>query len=215
MKKIRFGYRSAPAKAVSLPAMGGGKVKASAFSTDPALIALKNYDWQRALRVGYQLAEDNKRPDEKILDRDIWWELLREASSTSRRAYTAPPHTGWPGRSSMPESPDEVTGWQLLTAYVQGQIDEADATIQAAPPEPSAAQVSRAEMVLEVWHRAALSGRWDWRRKRLAVYLKAMGVKDRVVRAKTGLTRQAIHAAKIEALQDMSAFLDGLFAGQG
>ena len=170
---------------------------------------IRNFDWKRAYRAGEDLAIDQVRRGDPVDDRAIMWALLCEACDVARITYSAPPRSGLPQKSTMPESPAEVTDWQLISAYLKGELDEMPTT-DATPPQPTAAQVTRSEIVLEVWHRAALSDRGDWARIRKAVYLKACGVPDRKVRAITGFTRERIKYSRRQAVSDMIDFVKRL-----
>ena len=171
---------------------------------------LRNYDWRRALNAGLDIAIEQVRAGQEVGDREIIWALLCEAAKVSGLTYSGPPRRGMPVKSTMPDAPDEVSAWQLMSAYLRGDLEEMP-TEQVTPPQPTAEQVTRAEMVLDVWHRAALIARGDWSRMRKAVYLKACGVPDRKVRAVTGFTRARIHSSKQQALDDMQEFIARLY----
>lgn len=160
------------------------------------------FDWGRAIRHGETLAVENTRSDVKLDATHVMWELLREAARVSSLAYPAPPRAGYPVKSSMPDAPGEFTEWQRMAAYLRGEIDDAK-DVQSRPARPSAEQITRAEAVLDIWHRHALRRKGDAPRIKKAVYLKACGVKDGNVRAVTGMTRQALQRAKVEAMRDM------------
>jgi hypothetical protein len=128
--------------------------------------------------------------------------LLCDAVSVAAIAYQGPPRTRMPMKSVWPDVTDDVTMWQKITAYLNGQLDELPEA-ESQPPRPSSEQITRADMVLELWHKTALVNQGDSKRLRKAVYLKCCGVKDRKVRAVTGYTRQKIHAAKQRAMRDM------------
>lgn len=148
------------------------------------------------------MAVENTRADVKLDARHVMWELLCEAARVSKLAYRAPPHVGYPVKSSLPDAPPDFTMWQRIAAYLRGEIEEVDEG-DVSPPRPSIDQVSRADAVLHLWHAYALKRKGDAPRIKKAVYLKACGVADRRVRAITGMTKQAIHAAKMEGMQDM------------
>ena len=167
-----------------------------------AVLTKAKFDWKRAIRAGEEMAVENARRDVKLGVEHVMWELLRDAAGVSQRAYSGPPRLGYPAKSAMPEGPAEITPWQMMAAYLRGEVEEMPAE-DAAPPRPSMEQVSRAEAVLDVWHWHALKRKGEKSRIKRAVYLKACGVPDRKVRAVTGMTRQAIHAAKVEAMRDM------------
>lgn len=154
------------------------------------------------------MAFENARRGHEIGIRDVYWELLREAAWVSRKSFSAPPRAGFPAKSAWPEIADEISRWAMALAELQDVTY--DAPDKPAELQPSAEQVSRAYAVLEVWHRAALNDYGDRKRMKDAVWMKANGLKDRVVRAKTGMTRQRIHDAKCKAMDDMAQFVLGL-----
>lgn len=160
------------------------------------------FDWSKAVRAGVELAKDQVRRDRVIGERDVMWALLCEAAQTSSLAFKGTPRLGFPSKSAMPDAPDEISYWAQLTAYLQGQVE--DMPVEASrPPQPTAEQVSRAHVILDVWHAHALKDIGNWRRTKKAVYLKACGVKDRKVRSVTGMTKQQISKAKLRAMDEM------------
>lgn len=170
---------------------------------------LRRYDWRRAQIKGLDMAMERVRAGQTVGDREIWWALLCDAIKASAIAHKAPPWLGMPSKSSMPDAPDEVTQWQMMMAYVRGQIEEMPVEVSR-PPQPSAEEITRAEMVLQVWHIAALRNLGDWKRMRKALYLSAAGCPHRKIRAVTGLDRRRIHDAKDRAMKDMLDFVKGL-----
>jgi len=169
-------------------------------------MGIETFDWTRAIRAGEIMAVENARRDANLGVEHVMWELLREAADVSQRAYSGLPRLGYPEKSAMPDAPPEVTTWQMMAAYLRGEVEEMP-TDTSTKPRPSMEQVSRSEAVLDVWHWHALKRKGQGSRIKHAVYLKACGVPDRKVRAVTGMTRQAIHAAKVEAMQDMWEFI--------
>lgn len=176
------------------------------YTPSPAVLA---YNWPLAIRWGEAAAEENPPPGGRtgpVRKWEIWWELFQSAIEVSRIAYRAPPRTGYPAKSMMPEAPDEITYWQKQAAYLRGDLSELPVD-DSKPPRPSAAEVSRAECVLEVYHNVALIGAKDWRRKRQAVFLRGSGVPAPAVRARTGLPKQTVQDAKVRAMRDMADFV--------
>ena len=163
---------------------------------------LRNHDWRRTIAEGVEMAKDQIRSDVKMDESHVMWALLCEASKVAEQAYTAPPRSGFPTKAALPEAPADVTQWQLISAYLRGEVEEIPEA-DARPPRPTAEQVTRSEVILEVWHRFALNRFGERSKMKKAVYLKACGVPDRKVRAVTGMTKQRIHSAKKEAMQDM------------
>jgi hypothetical protein len=163
---------------------------------------MSKHNWVATIRAGAELAAEQVRSDVEVKEEHVIWALLCEAAQTSARAYSSPPRTGLPQKSVMPEAPEDVSYWHMMMAYIKGQIEEAPAT-KPKPPIPSAEQISRAEIILHIWHHYALRKKGAKNRMKKAVYLKACGVPDRKVRSVTGFTRQAIHSAKEAAMRDM------------
>lgn len=159
-------------------------------------------DWVRAIKHAEIVAVENIRSDVQPKPEHAMWELMKEAVQVSSIAYSAPPRVGYPSKSSLPDTVDDVSDWQRMAAYLRGELSEMP-TGHARPPQPSAEQITRAEAVLAIWHTHALSRKGAKSRIKKAVYMKASGVPDRKVRAVTGMTRQAIHSAKDEAMRDM------------
>lgn len=163
---------------------------------------MRTHNWATTIKAGSEMAAEQVRSDVEVTEAHVIWALLSEAAKTSARAYSGPPRTGYPNKSVMPDAPDDVSYWHMMMAYIQGQLEN-EPVDQARPPIPSAEQIGRAEIILHIWHHHALKNKGAKHRMKKAVYLKACGVPDRKVRAVTGFTRQAIHAAKAEAMRDM------------
>ncbi|WP_171232181.1 hypothetical protein [Ruegeria sp. HKCCA4812] len=163
---------------------------------------LRNHDWRRTIAEGVELAKGQIRSDVTMDETHVMWALLCEAAEVSKIAYSGPPRTGMPSKSALPEAPDDVTQWQRISAYLRGEVEELP-EIEARAPRPSAEQVTRSEIILEVWHRFCINRFGERSKMKKAVYLKACGMPDRKVRTVTGMTKQRIHSAKKEAMQDM------------
>jgi len=162
--------------------------------------------------IGLDMAIDQVKAGQEVTDRDIWWALFCDALQTSSLTDAAPPRTGFPRKSAMPEAPSEVTAWQQAVAYLRGELEEMPVD-KPTPPRPDAESISRAEAVLDVWHHAALADMGDWKRMRKALALRGAGVparKVRKVRAVTGLNRQRLFDAKCRAMEDMQVFVESL-----
>jgi hypothetical protein len=165
---------------------------------------IERHNWPATIKAGVEMAGEQVRSDVQVKETHVMWALLKEAAQVSSLAYRAPPRTGWPQKSSLPDAPDDVSQWQMMMAYIRGQVEDAPA-VKARPPQPSVEQIARAEIILHIWHHYALKRKGERSRIKRAVYLKACNVPDRKVRAVTGMTKQAIHAAKEEAMRDMWA----------
>ncbi len=163
---------------------------------------LRGHDWRRTIAEGVELAKDQVRSDVTLDETHVMWALLCEAAQVSSIAYSGPPRTGMPAKSALPEAPDDVTMWQRISAYLRGEVEDLP-EIEARPPRPSAEQVTRSEIILEVWHRFCLQRFGERSKMKKAVYLKACGQPDRKVRAITGMTKQKIHSAKKAAMKEM------------
>ncbi len=167
------------------------------------------HNWAATIKAGAEMAAEQTRSDVEVRETHVIWALLKEAASVSARAYTAPPRTGFPTTSTMPDAVDDVSQWQMMMAYIQGQIEEAPADMSR-PPLPSAEQISRAEIILHIWHHHALKRKGERSKIKKAVYMKACGVADRKVRGVTGYSKQAISRAKDEAMHDMWCFIQSV-----
>jgi len=168
---------------------------------------MRNHDWRRTLRDAYDLARDQVRSDYKVKDHHIAFALLREAAWVSRVAYPAPPRSGFPSRSAMPESPDEVTQWQLMSAYLRGEISSLPDEPGSAP-RPEAYVIDRAELILDLWHQVALITKGNKRTLKRAVYERALGVKPRRITQRYGLHYKQLNSAVMEASDDMAQQID-------
>ena len=165
--------------------------------------ALRNHNWRRTILDGFKLAEQQVRRDRRIKMPNVAWALLCEAAEVSRISYQAPPRSGFPGRSAMPESPDEVTQWQLMSAYLRGEISSLPDEPQKMP-RPEAHVIDRAELILDLWHQTALITKGNKRALKRAVYEKALGVKPRKIIQRYDLHYKQLNAAVLEASEDMS-----------
>ena len=114
-----------------------------------------SFDWRPALIHGATLAINNHRDlGDEVETWQAMWALLCEAAEVSR-AFPGPPRSGHPEKAAWPDAPDEITHWQRQAAYLRGDLDELPYD-DPAPPVPSAAEVTRADVVLDAWHTYAL-----------------------------------------------------------
>ena len=90
----------------------------------------------------------------------------------------------------------------MVSAYLRGEIENLPST-ETKAPRPTAKQVTRAEVILELWHHVALADKGDRKRLKQAVYLKASGMRPRAVRDKTGLNYQQLWRAQKDACFDV------------
>ena len=153
--------------------------------TDEKLKRLCAHDWRSTIQAGTDAAHEKLRKGSRVDGTHIAWELLRDAVSVSRIAYTAPPRSGYPQKSALPDGVDEVTAWQLVSAYLKGEIENLPSA-ETKAPRPTAQQITRAEVILELWHHVALMEKGDRDRLKKAIYLKASGMRPRAVRDRTG-----------------------------
>lgn len=163
---------------------------------------IANHDWKRTIADGVEMAAQQTKRDVVPDERHVMWALLKEAAQTTKLAYSAPPRSGLPTTSAMPESSDDVTYWQMMTAFVRGELEE-QPQMESRPPQPSAVQIDRAEVILHIWHNHALKRMRNWQRTKRAVYLHACGMKPKAIRAVTALTEKQLSRAKLEAVFDM------------
>lgn len=164
-------------------------------------LMIRHFDWRRALLHGVTLAAENHRDHDTPEAWTAMWELLREAAAVSR-SWDAPPRSGFPDRGSWPETPDEITAWQRQMAYLQGTLDEVPQE-DPEPPVPSAAEVTRAEAVLSLWHDSALIVGGHPHRHKRAIWRLAEGVFLGSVIRMTGLHRSEVLALRKRAATDM------------
>ena len=101
--------------------------------TEEKLIRLRNHDWHSTIRDGTRAAEQNAKQGVLVDHTHIVWELLREAAFVSRAAYAAPPRSGFPAKSALPDGVDEVTVWQMVSAYLKGEIENLPSDETKAP----------------------------------------------------------------------------------
>lgn len=164
---------------------------------------MAKFDWGKAWRHGEELAADRVRFGDPIDERAIMFALLEEAAKATARCYKGPPFSGFPSKSAMPESSDEVTSWQMVSAFIRGEIEKQDIQTKSKPAMPDSATITRAEHVLDLYHRNALIHTGAWSEKRRAVYMKACGCPVDLIGKVTGMRKQQIHYARRVAMDDM------------
>ena len=172
------------------------------FLDDKQLERLINHDWRTTIRDGEAEAAESLRKGTRMNGRHIAWALLREAIKVARVTYAAPSRSGYPQKCALPDGVDEVTVWQMVSSYLRGELENLPEPDTKAP-RPSAKQISRAEVILELWHNAALAGKGDKKRLKKAVYAKAAGRKPRHIHAATGLSYKQLWKAQEEASNDL------------
>lgn len=158
-------------------------------------------DWDRALRHGAELAVDAARAGTEVGPEDVMWSLFQEAVQTSR-SFSAPPRLTYPSKSSLPDTPPEISAFSRIAAYLRGEVEEMPET-ETSRPRPTADQIQRAEAILHLWHHHAIIKRGNRKRMRKAIYAKANGIAYRRIKAETGLSRTAIYNAQRDAMADM------------
>lgn len=168
---------------------------------------MRKHDWRRTISHGVDLALEALPMTATLRDHNVVWALVKEAAFVSRVTYPAPPRSSFPSKAALPDAPDDVTQWQLISAYLRGDIDSLPATVQARPAQPSKEQIDRCEVILEVWHRHALKRKGDRSRMKKAIWLKANNAAARHILAVTGLSRQRVQHAQNEAMRDMWAVI--------
>ena len=162
---------------------------------------INGFDWGEAWRHGKSIAGDYARSGTAINDEAIIWALLCEAATVSK-SYRLPPRQGYPTQSSWPDASDEVTMWQKISAYIKGELEELP-EVDSRPPTPSAADISRADAVLTIWHHAVTLGRV----RKQAVYLRACGAKTGKVTRVSGVTVTDLKNDKRRAVSEMLGHL--------
>ena len=137
-----------------------------------------------------------KEPD----DIDRMWGLFVEAVETAR-SLPGPPRLSGPSKSAMPDSADDVSYWQKVMAYLNGETEEIPETKTSVAA--TRAQVTRHDKVMDLWHRSALRGKGDWKRLRGAVWMHAAGAKRAKITRFSGVTSMGLTRAKKQAMTDM------------
>lgn len=161
----------------------------------------RHFDWRKALLHGVTLAGENFRDYDKPEAWHAMWELLCEAARVSR-AYDAPPHPGYPQKAAWPDAPDEITPWQRMMDYLRGEIDEV-AYDEPTEPMPDAAEVTRADAVLALWHKHALRRGDHPHPHKWAIYMLAEGDPLGYVMRATGMRRHEVLAMRKRAAEQM------------
>ena len=169
---------------------------------DDILTRMLGHDWRTTVRDGTQMAQENAKRGVVVDGTHIVWELLKEAATVSRIAYSSPPRSGLPMKSALPDGVDEVTVWQMISAYLRGEVENLPSS-DTKVPRPTAKQITRAEVMLELWHHIALVEKGDRKRLKRAVYLKASGMRPRAVQELTGLNYQQLWKAQKDACSDV------------
>ena len=113
-------------------------------------LRMLGHDWRTTVRDGTQMAQQNAKRGVVVDGTHIVWELLKEAATVSRIAYSSPPRTGFPMKSALPDGVDDVTVWQMVSAYLRGEVENLPSSDTKAP-RPTAKQITRAEVMLELW----------------------------------------------------------------
>jgi len=170
--------------------------------SQPIQIRLANHDWPKTLRAAESAALDNIKADARLSDKHIGWQLIRDAAHVSRISFPAPPRTGFPSSSSLPDAPDDITQWQLLSAYLKGDLESLPSA-DMKPSRPSAEQIDRAELILHLWHHNALARKGDKSRLKRAVYLKASGMHPQKIAHVIGVNTRQLKRAQDEAALDI------------
>ena len=175
--------------------------------TDAMLRRLANHDWNRTLRFAHDRAIDDLRLNADLKDHHMGFALLKHAATVSRIAYPAPPRSSMPTSSMMPDSADDVTQWQLISAYLKGSLTSMP-DIPNRPPRPTARDVDMTDLILYIWHNECLMRKGDRSRLKRAVYLKANGVRPEVIRRLSGLPTARLLRAQVEACEDMISAIE-------
>ena len=110
---------------------------------DDILTRMLGHDWRTTVREGTQMAQQNAKRGAVVDGTHIVWELLKEAATVSRIAYSSPPRLGLPAKSALPDGVDEVTVWQMISAYLRGEAENLPSSDKEAP-RPTAKQITRA-----------------------------------------------------------------------
>lgn len=117
-------------------------------------------------------------------------------------AYSSPPRTGLPMKSALPDGVVEVTVWQMISVFLRDELENLPSS-DTKVPRPTAKQITRAEVMLELWHNVAPNDKGDRKRLKCPVYLKAFGMRPRVVWTKTGLNYQQLWKAQKDVCSEL------------
>jgi hypothetical protein len=159
------------------------------------------FDWRRALLHGITLAAENHRDFDEPEPWTAMWSLLCEAAEVSR-SYNSPPRRWYPSKAAWPDVPDEITHWQKQMAYIQGTLDEVGED-DPTPPMPSAAEVTRADAVLDLWHRHALRRGDNPHPMKRHIWSLAEGAPIGLVIRNSGMKRDEVLAMRAKAATQM------------
>ena len=163
---------------------------------------LRAHNWEHSIADGYDLAADNMRAGTKITDEHAIWHLLCEAAMVARLAFPGERRLDYPSRASGPVVEAGGSWFEAMLGYLRGDLDDAPATATR-PPKPSAAQITRAELMLDLWHASALPRTSQRRRLMRALYAKASGTPTAVVIRLYGVPRQWLETCRDKASRDM------------
>lgn len=168
------------------------------------------HDMDRIFRHGAELAERSVRRDRDIQAEDIMWALFCEAVETSR-SLSGVPRLCLPRKSAWPDAPDEETYFARVMRLLKAgePLDEAQG--QRPRISPSAARMTRHDVIMALWHRHALRGMGDWKRQRAALWDYANGMRSAKVCRLYGLTRMGLTRLKRRAMADI---LNGVAKGR-
>lgn len=162
---------------------------------------MNHFDWRKALNHGVTLYAENIRDHDTAEAWVAMWELLCEAARVSR-SYEAPPRSDYPEKGAWPDAPDEMTHFQRGMAYLRGEIDEA-APDEPLPPIPTAAEITRADAVLALWHNHALCRPGGPLPAKRAIYALAEGKPLGAVMRMSGMNRHEVLAMRKKAAEQM------------
>lgn len=141
-------------------------------------------DHQRIIAAGQDMAP--LRHDGTPTSPADWvWALTEEAARVFN-CGVGPGPRGYPSKSAMPEAMPDV--WELFSvqvAQIGEGIDQERARVRFVP---TAAQISRAEVLQRLWMLHAFPRVSKRREMLMAVWLMAAGVPGRKVKAMTGLS---------------------------
>lgn len=169
----------------------------------PIKLDISGY-FDRGIRLMVETTHAREKRDQPA----VMWALLCEAAEVSR-SWPAPPRSGHPSKSAMPEAPDDLTEWERRNDDFREGVTIA---ARSSPrTEWSARQHSEAEFTLSLF---SATFRLAGARKTLrrATWLYASGMPPRKITALTGLTRHQIQRARERASREMFEAL-GQLAG--
>jgi hypothetical protein len=161
----------------------------------------RHFEWRPALLHGIRLAADNHLDFADAAPWQAMWCLLCEAAEVSRN-YDSVPRRGYPSKAIWPDVPSERTWWQEQMEYLRGESLELPDE-EPTPPTPSHVEVTRADAVLDLWHRHALRRGDNPHPNKKHIWSLAEGAPIGLVIRNSGMKRDEVLAMRAKAATQM------------